>query len=359
MHTAWWSRPAAVVVVLTAALGGAGTEARADYNRRTAVVEAVEKTRDGIVSVKVEKSGAWGRKEVVGTGVVIDERGYVVTNRHVVAGADRVTARLPDGTEVTAQVVVEDARYDLAVLRVPADKKLQALPLGPGGDLMVGETVIAVGHPFGFTNTVSTGIISYVGREVTMPAGETLTNLIQTTASINPGNSGGPLLNINGEVIGINVALREGAQGIAFALNADTVQQVLSKHLSALKLGGVRHGLACAEAVAAEGAARQRVLVEEVADGGPAAQAGLRHGDQVLRVGGRAVANRFDVERALWDRKAGDKVELAVLREGREATVALTLGRGADPEPAPAAKTGPASARGGAATAAGSEMRMK
>ena len=96
---------------------------------------------------------------------------------------------------------------------------------------MVGETVIAIGHPFGYTNTVSTGIISALGREITMPEGEVLGNLIQTNASINPGNSGGPLLNINGELIGINVALREGAQGIAFALNADTVQQVLSKHL--------------------------------------------------------------------------------------------------------------------------------
>ena len=174
---------------------------------------------------------------------------------------------------------------------------------------MVGETVIAVGHPFGFTNSVSTGIISALDREITMPDGETLTRLIQTNASINPGNSGGPMLNINGELIGINVALREGAQGIAFALNADTVQQMLSKHLSAGKMAHLEHGLTCREAVEEDAEARQRVVVDRVAADSPAEAAGLKHGDILVKVGQRTVKNRFDVERALWSYKAGDKVE--------------------------------------------------
>src|SRR5262249_47454384 len=158
----------------------------------------------------------------------------------------------------------------------------------PAGDVMVGETVIAVGNPFGYANTVSTGIISALDREVTMPAGETISNLIQTDASINPGNSGGPLLNINGEVIGIVVALRGGAQGIAFALNADGVQSLLSVHLSAARISGVRHGLVCKEKAGVDGERRQRVLVES-------ASAELKSGDEIVRVGGRHVGNRFDV----------------------------------------------------------------
>lgn len=305
--------------LLAVGIFGAGTEAQAQYQRKTPIVEAVQKTRQGIVSLKVQRTGS--HKDVVGTGVIVDERGVIVTNRHVVVSAEHVTVRLSDGAELVGQVAVEDDAHDLAVVQIKAGKRLQALPLGPGSDLMVGETVIAVGHPFGYTNTVSTGIISALGREITMPSGETISNLIQTNASINPGNSGGPLLNINGEVIGINVALRDGAQGIAFALNADTVQQVLSKHLSALKMSGIQHGLACKEKVAEEGEARQRVVVEEAATG-------LKRGDEIVRVGDRAVANRFDVERALWDYKPDETVQVLVRRAGKEKAVALTLTKG-------------------------------
>src|SRR5207237_7199463 len=139
-----------------------------------------------------------------------------------VGSGGRVWVGLHDGNDYPAQVVTADEHHDLAILHVQADHRLPALPLGPGSDLLVGETVIAVGHPFGYTNTVSTGIVSALGREITMPTGDTLVNLIQTNASINPGNSGGPLLNINGELIGINVALREGVQGIAFAIIVDS-----------------------------------------------------------------------------------------------------------------------------------------
>jgi serine protease Do len=162
---------AAAIALMAVALCGAGTEARGQHSRRTPIVEAVEKTRGAIVTVKVEKRGTWGRKEQVGTGVIVDERGYVVTNRHVVVAAEYLSVRLADGTELSARLLSEDARCDLAVLRVRPSKPLQALPLGPGSDLMVGETVIAVGHPFGYTNTVSTGIISYVGREIPLPDG--------------------------------------------------------------------------------------------------------------------------------------------------------------------------------------------
>ncbi|HXG08462.1 MAG TPA: trypsin-like peptidase domain-containing protein [Gemmataceae bacterium] len=314
----------AATAALVAAFGGVGTEAKAQFSRETPIVQAVRKTQGAVVSLRVEKKGVYGRKESVGSGVIVDERGYVVTNRHVIASADQIIVRLLDGTDLRARVVAEDPGHDLAILRVQAGRRLQALPLGPASDLMVGETVIAIGHPFGYTNTVSTGIISALGREVTLPSGELLGNLIQINASINPGNSGGPLFNINGELIGINVALRENAQGIAFAINADTVQQVLSRHLSAVNLAKVVHGLRCVETVVPEGAARQQVMVRELVNP-TAASAGLKPGDHILRVGDLPVSNRFDVERALWECKAGDKVPLTVARQGKVITVDLTL----------------------------------
>jgi serine protease Do len=326
-----WLRVIGVVAVLGVVCGGAGTEARGQYSRRTPIVEAVQKTRAGIVSVKAEKKGSWGRKETGGTGVIVDERGYVVTNHHVVASADRVTVHLADGSELAAAIVIEDASHDLAVLRLSTTRKLQALPIGTSSDLMVGETVIAIGHPFGYTNTVSTGIVSGLGREVTMPTGEVLRDLIQTNASINPGNSGGPLLNVNGELIGINVAIREGAQAISFALSADEVQQALSKHLSSAKVAGVSHGLSVGERALEEGGPRRLQAVVESASGA-AAGAGLRRGDAVLRVGDRAVCNRLDVERAVWDCKAGQKVEVTVLRDGKELALTLTLEKAPEPE---------------------------
>jgi serine protease Do len=310
---------AALVQVVGLLLAGS---AQAQYERRTAIVEAVDRTRDGIVTLKVTKQGDWGKKTIVGTGVIVDERGFVLTNHHVVDENLKIVVTLSDKSTVTARVHTLLPKYDLAILRLPVKKKLKALTFGPGSDLLVGETIIAVGNPFGYANTVSTGIISALGREITMPSEAVLSNLIQHNASINPGNSGGPLLNINGEVIGINVALREGAQGISFAINADTIKEVLRKHLSAAKISQVGHGLKCDEKVAPRGR-RQKVIVEAVS--GPAARAGLKKGDVLVRIGSMAVSNRFDVERALWGYKAGEKVEAAVLRDGKETRVTLPL----------------------------------
>jgi serine protease Do len=321
-------RTATWLLVLIAWLAGAVTECLAgSYSRKSPIVEAVQKTRGGIVTVKVDRKTSAGRKEVIGTGVVVDERGYVITNCHVVTAADRIKVAFADGSIWPARIHTEVEDHDLAILKVSTTGPLQALTFGPGSDLMVGETVIVVGNPFGYTNSVSTGIISALGRQVPMPGGIHLTNLIQTNASINPGNSGGPLLNINGELIGIAVAIRDGAQGIAFALNADTVQEVLSIHLSAGKVARLGHGLNLRHAVQPEGEDRQHVIVAEVAERSPAAKAGLQTGDVILKVGDRCVANRFDIERALWRYKAGDTVQTTVLRDGKEKQVELRLTR--------------------------------
>jgi serine protease Do len=317
-------------VGLLGPVGGAGTEAKAEYTRRTPIVEAVQKTKAGIVTIRVDKPGH--SRETIGTGVLVDERGYVVTNRHVIHGGLRILVRLADGTELRGHVLASDPRSDLAILRVKAGKALPALLLAPASDVMVGETVIAVGHPFGYRNTVSTGIVSALDRQIEMPTGDVLSGLIQTDASINPGNSGGPLLNINGELIGINAALRDGARGIAFAINSDTVKAMLSKQLSAQRVAGVRHGLACRENVTPQGKRRQRVVVEEVAKGTPAAHAGLKSGDEIVQVAHRTVTNRFDVERALWDSRPGQTVEVKVVRGGKTLTVTMKLARGNLPQ---------------------------
>jgi serine protease Do len=330
------------VVTALVAFCGAGTEkGHAQHDRRSPIVQAVQKTRAGIVTVKVEKGGSWGRREVVGTGVVVDGRGYIITNRHVITGAEKITVHTADGDDYPAKLYTEDPLHDLAVLSVTGARRLPELLFAPSADLMVGETVIAVGHPFGYTNTVSTGIVSALGREVTMPSGETLTNLIQTDASINPGNSGGPLFNVNGELIGINVALREGAQGIAFALPADTVQQALAKHLSAGRIARVAHGLVCGERVPEDGRVRQQVVIERSLVSGPAARAGLQAGDVLVRLGERPVANRFDVERSLWGLRPGEAVEARVVRDGQTLRATITLGRSAEAAVAAAGATKP------------------
>jgi serine protease Do len=291
------------------------------FSRRSPVVEAVKKTRPGIVCVRAARPG--GGRDMIGTGVIVDERGFIVTNKHVVSSNRTVTICLHDERTLTGEVLVADASRDLAIIRVNASGKLAALPLAPVGDLMVGETVIAIGHPYGYTNTVSNGIIAALGREITMPTSDVMTGLIQITAAINPGNSGGPLLNINGELIGINVALREGAQNIAFAINAGDVKAFLGKHLSAVKVSGVYHGLRCQEKVIAETGDRQRVVVAGAPDDGE-----LKKGDEIRTVGGMHVVNAFDVERALWGHRPGEHVALRVVRQGQELTLTLTLAAG-------------------------------
>lgn len=310
----------AVLVALVSTTTFAGEKANT-YSRSNPIVEAVKKTKTAVVAIRVPRPN--GAKDMIGTGVIVDERGFIVTNRHVVGASKNVNVRLSDGTDLVAEVLVAEPRFDLAILRVRANKDLPALELAPIDDLMEGEGIIAVGHPFGYSYTVTSGNISALGREITMPTGDTLVGLIQHSASINPGNSGGPLLNINGELIGINVALREGAQGIAFAINASTVKTLLSKHLSAQKVAGVWHGLQCNEKVLSEtGAERQRVIVAGFQG------KGIENGDEILSVANRNVANAFDVERALWNSKPGERVELKVVRQGKELHVTLVLAAG-------------------------------
>ena len=228
--------------------------ARAAEPRRTAVVKAVEGVRDSVVNIHGQKTlpadddmqaRGDGPHKVngMGTGVVIDERGYIITNFHVVDGVKRIEVTLDDGTSSVAQLVSTDPVNDLAIVKVDLPQKLPVVPIGASNDLMLGESVIAVGNAFGYENTVTRGIISQIHRSVQVSDTQSYDDLIQTDAPINPGNSGGPLLNIDGEMIGIVVAVRAGAQGIGFAIPIDKAMAVTAKLLNTERVEKKWHGV--------------------------------------------------------------------------------------------------------------------
>jgi serine protease Do len=299
-----------------------GAVSRADdaepFSRRSPITEAVKKTERSVVCIRAPRPG--GGKDMIGSGVIVDERGIIITNRHVVGARRTVTVCLHDGSRLTGEVLAGESARDLAIVHIDAGRKLTPMPLAPVKDLMVGETVIAIGNPLGYTNSVTTGIISALNRQIELPSCDILDGLIQVSAPINAGNSGGALLNVNGELIGINVALHDGAQAIAFAINTGAIKSFLARHLSAARASGVEHGLRCKERIVAETGARMQVIVQG------ATTADLKSGDQLRSVAGVDVANTFDVERAFWGRKPGEHVPLQVVREGEPTTVILTLG---------------------------------
>jgi serine protease Do len=294
------------------------------YSRRTPLVEAYQKVADGVVALNVVKDGEWGAKNISGTGIIVDERGFVVTNHHVAADANKITATLADGTKVPARVHYVDVTHDLAIIRLVTTKKLKALSFGPSSDLMRCETVLVVGNPYGYEQTVTTGIVAGLNREITMPSGEKLKGIIQTSAAINPGNSGGPVININGQVVGVVVALRDGAQCLAFALPSDTVKKWLCKQLAADKVSKVSHGLTTREKVAAEtGKDRNKLIVDAVEREG--SRYSVRKGDVIVKIGSVNVRNAFDLERAVWGHKAGEQLKVSVIRDGKVVPVIMKL----------------------------------
>ncbi|MFO0803981.1 MAG: trypsin-like peptidase domain-containing protein [Gemmataceae bacterium] len=306
--------------------------------RRDEVVDVYEKAKAAVVNIHSERTvnapndDPFNRSPVrpqqvngMGTGIIIDARGYAITNFHVVDDVTLLRVRLHDGAGYTARVLVTDKEADLALIKIDPTKPLPVMGFGTSNDLMVGEPVIAIGNAYGYEHTVTHGRVSFKGRDVSLNKDVGYKNLIQTSAAINPGNSGGPLLNVLGELVGVNVAIRAGAQNIGFALPIDFVV-TRSAEMVSRKRGGSKHGLVLKNEVIreqTESAARRIVRVESVETGSPAAEAGFKVGDVIDRVNDTAIQTSIDVERGLLD--APVKVPVKVSRAGEKVNVELEL----------------------------------
>jgi len=263
----------------------------------------------------------------MGTGIIIDPRGYIVTNHHVVEEVSSLRIRLADGTTAPAQVIARDKEEDLALLKIDVPQALPVMPLGTASDLMVGETVVAIGNAYGYDHTVTLGIVSAIKRDVTLNKNISYKALIQTDAAINPGNSGGPLLNVKGELIGVNVAIRAGAQGIGFAIPVDTMMRVAADMMSVRRRNGLSHGIIGRDRVTTHNGkiVQRELVVEGVEAGSAAARAGIQHGDVLVRVDSKDVVCRLDLERRLNGRQAGERFSVEVRRNGLDQQLELAL----------------------------------
>jgi serine protease Do len=250
----------------------------------------------------------------VGSGFLIHSAGYLVTNAHVVERATDCKAVFADGTELSAVIVASDPASDLAVLKVDAPKPLPFLKMGRSDDLMPGETVVAIGNPFGYQHTVTTGVISALNRELRFRDDRVYTGLIQTDASINPGNSGGPLLNVLGELIGINSALRGDAQNIGFAIPVNRLHDLLPSMLDVERVRRVRFGLHFDNLESKEKIAG--ISVKTVDRDSPAAKAGIQAGDVVTAINGMPMRQFMDAFGILSAATTGHRLHLDVASGG-------------------------------------------
>lgn len=304
--------------------------------RETPLVRAVQQSRKSVVNIHTERMSAEEKDSKyftskprkvtgMGTGVVIDERGYIVTNYHVIQDVDVITVTLDGGSSYEGRPVSYDRKHDLAIIKVAATEQLTVMHMGTSSDLMLAETVYAVGNAFGYEGTVTQGIVSQLHRDVEVDETQSYENLIQTDASINPGNSGGPLINLNGEVIGINVAIRSGAQRIGFAIPIDDARRTIARLMSVERLNGVPHGLATRDI---KSPGEKKLIVEHVATESAADLCGIKAGDVIRSVRGIKVLDGTDLERSLLDLPRGKVVDVIVGRDGREQTLQLTVGVG-------------------------------
>jgi len=263
----------------------------------------------------------------VGSGVIIDDQGHILTNLHVIKGADEITVRLDNKRELAGKVVGTDTKTDLAVIRIPPDGVVAA-PLGDSDKIRVGEWAIAIGSPFGLEETVTVGVVSAMGRsEVGIVPYE---NFIQTDASINPGNSGGPLLNVRGEVIGINTAILSTGQGIGFAIPINVARRVAGALIAKGRVvrGWLGVSLQPVSDELAETLGSQKgkgAVVARVLPGSPAAKAGLSPNDVIVGVGDVAVEDLQHLQRLVLDAPVDRPLTLKVLRKGKEVAVAVTI----------------------------------
>jgi S1-C subfamily serine protease len=289
----------------------------------TAITDVVDRVGPTVVRIDVWH-GRNAARAGSGSGVIVAPDGLVLTNSHVVGGAARVELMTTEGRSLTARVVGDDPDTDLALVRVDAPVTLPSAQLGDSKGLRRGQLVVAIGNPLGFESTVTAGVVSALGRSLRARTGRLIDDVIQTDAALNPGNSGGPLVSSRGEVIGINTAIIQGAQGICFAVAANTANFVLGElvrhgHVRRAYIGisaqqtAIPRRLQLAAGLAQSSAA----TITESVQGGAANRAGLLSGDMIVRLDGQPVTGADDLIRLLTGDRIGKMVEIDVLRLGK------------------------------------------
>jgi S1-C subfamily serine protease len=297
------------------------------YSR--AVIDVVDRVGPAVVRLDVAKAGD-ERHGGTGSGVVVAPDGLVLTNSHVVGGGSRVSVTTVEGRSLTARVVGDDPDTDLALVRIDAAMTLPAATLGNSKLLKRGQLVIAIGNPLGFESTVTTGVVSALGRSLRARSGRLIDDVIQTDAALNPGNSGGPLVSSHGEVVGINTAVIMGAQGICFAVASNTANFVLGELVRHGRVRRAYIGIAAQQFAvsrrrrhAAGLAQDSAVMIASVEAGSPAERAGLAAGDIILALDGATVTGADDLIRLLAGDKIGRTVEVETLRNGEQRRVSV------------------------------------
>lgn len=338
----WPARILTFITLITVVASGAvDRTSSASELRRTPIVLAVEKARPSVVNIQGRKtvrsdqldSGGDQFRQVngMGTGIIVDQRGYILTNFHVVENVQQIQVTTAQRDTYVGRLIAHDPVTDLAVIKIDTPNALPVIDFGVSSDLMPGEPVIAVGNAFGYEHTVTRGIISALHREVQVSVQQKYRDLIQTDASINPGNSGGPLLNIDGQMIGINVAVRVGAQGIGFAIPVDEAMETAATLLNVERIDRVVHGV-IGETDQQDSA--RLFVVRKVRERSAAERAGLQAGDNVVSVGQTPIHRALDFERALLGAETNEPLTLTVLRNGQTHTMELVL-----PQPAKSPST--------------------
>jgi len=308
----------------------------------SAVTRAVEIAGPTVVQIDVARSRRKqdaflqplpNRVSGLGSGVIVRENGYILTNAHVVHGASRIRVRLHDGRNFGARIVGRDSRSDLAVVRMAETSPLPAAEIGDSNALRVGQLVVAIGNPLGLRWTATAGVVSALGRTLALAPGWILQDLIQTDASINPGNSGGPLVDIQGRVVGINTAILQGTQGIGFAVPSSIAREVIEDIVDRgrtgvawLGIGGYPTRLDPDLAARLSLPRPAGLLVLDVESGGPAARGGVRPLDILCELDGQPVSSVADLKGALRHRAPGDGILLTILRGELTLDRHVTLG---------------------------------